>query len=305
MQGIRSFFSGIFCLLLIFVFSCIGLIITLDLTIFNPDFATAELEKLGVYSFLTAQVKSLMVGRGIAEGDVDKVLAELEPSLKQKFTGIVHNIYGSFGNEELVPAISLEGLRSLVKEYAREVMSSSPELQNVSASDLETILSRVYGEIENAIPEAVLFDEFMPDSIMSGLSLVREMIGGIKVAHQTLAVAAVILLLLICLVHWWQPKPITRSIGTVFVVSGAGCVAGSLVGFMARAVLNQLALSSDIYSQLQPMLFQLLSDILAPMRMYGFALMGAGVGLVAISLLWKSKLVSAEVVGDGIGGAAR
>jgi hypothetical protein len=60
MNAVRGFFSGVFCFLLFDVLALLGLIITLNLTILNPDFVISELDKLNVYSRIAEQAKTLL-----------------------------------------------------------------------------------------------------------------------------------------------------------------------------------------------------------------------------------------------------
>jgi len=60
MSAIRGFFSGVFCFLLFDVLALLGLVITLNLTLLNPDFAVSELDKLDVYSVIAEQAKTLL-----------------------------------------------------------------------------------------------------------------------------------------------------------------------------------------------------------------------------------------------------
>ncbi|MCJ7508325.1 MAG: hypothetical protein MUO85_06285, partial [candidate division Zixibacteria bacterium] len=58
MSALRGFFSGVFNFLLFDVLVLLGFVICLNLTILNPDFVTAELQKLDVYSAVIEQAKT-------------------------------------------------------------------------------------------------------------------------------------------------------------------------------------------------------------------------------------------------------
>jgi hypothetical protein len=60
MSAVRGFSSGVFCFLLFDVLAFLGLIITVNLTILNPDFVVSELDKLDVYSVIAEQAKTLL-----------------------------------------------------------------------------------------------------------------------------------------------------------------------------------------------------------------------------------------------------
>ena len=60
MSVVRGFFSGVFSSLLFTALILLGIIITLNLTLLNPDFAVSELDKLDVYSVIAEQAKTLL-----------------------------------------------------------------------------------------------------------------------------------------------------------------------------------------------------------------------------------------------------
>jgi hypothetical protein len=98
--------------------------------------------------------------------------------------------------------------------------------------------------------------------------------------------------LLIALVHWWQPKPITRSIGITFILVGVACILGPLLDYLIIQVLSQIIGSSSILSGLQTKLPQLAADLTAPVRSYGIGFLISGIALIVISVLFGSKQVS-------------
>ncbi|MBM3118960.1 MAG: hypothetical protein FJ006_05315 [Chloroflexi bacterium] len=87
MSAVRGFFSGVFCFLLFDVLIFLGLIITLNLTLLNPDFVTTELDKLDVYSVVIEQAKGMLPDQQFIDAEtVDAMLTELKPWLEQQAT---------------------------------------------------------------------------------------------------------------------------------------------------------------------------------------------------------------------------
>jgi hypothetical protein len=110
-----------------------------------------------------------------------------------------------------------------------------------------------------------------------------------------LITAAIFLVLLIALVYWWQPKPITRSIGITFILVGVACILGPLLDYLIVQVLGQFIGTSGLTSGIQAKLPQLVADLTAPVRMYGIGFLVSGIALTVISVLFRSKQVSPGV----------
>lgn len=305
MSGIRRFFSGLFCLLLVSVLSLLGLVTTLNLTVLNPDFMVAELKQLDVYSQLASQLESFLRGQGISERDVEVALSGLEPELEQKSEDVIRHIYSSIGKGETETAIYLGEIRQIIKDYAARAMSLSPELRGAPTGDMEAVISRLYSEIDGMVPESiVLSDYILGTEAVSQLNLIKRIPAYLRDLERVLIMPAVVLVLLICLVHWWQPKPIAQALGVVFITVGVGSVVVSLFGSLGDVLLGFLIVPHGAYSQLQSSIFQLFNDILKPMRMYGFGFAGAGICLIIVSVLWRTAPAGIRAMPDQVGGRA-
>jgi membrane glycosyltransferase len=130
---------------------------------------------------------------------------------------------------------------------------------------------------------------------MTQLEQVKQIVGYIDTAYKALIAAAILLVLLIALVHWWQPKPITRSISITFVLVGVAGILGSLLDVLISQALSRLAGESSMLLGLQVKLPQLAADLTAPIRMYGIGFLGAGVVLVVISVLFRTPETRPDV----------
>jgi hypothetical protein len=100
---------------------------------------------------------------------------------------------------------------------------------------------------------------------------------------------AVLLVLLVALAHWWQPKPITLSIGITFTLAGIVCILGPLLNYLIIQLLNQAIGSFGILFGLQTKLSQLAADLTSPVRTYGIGFLISGVALIVISVLFRSS----------------
>jgi hypothetical protein len=300
MSAVRGFFSGVFNFLLFDVLVLLGLIISLNLTVLNPDFVTAELQKLDVYPAVIEQAKTMLPSQQFISAEtVDELVTELKPWFEEQADTVIRDVYAYLKEDrELNVVISLEPVRTAVKEKVAEAVTNSlpPELQGASQSQLDAYMSQVYSGIDSVIPANFVLNEAVAGSqVMTQLEQVKQIIGYIDTAYKALIAAAVLLVLLIALVHWWQPKPITRSIGITFILVGVACILGPLLDYLIVQVLGQFIGTSGLTSGLQAKLPQLVADLTAPVRMYGIGFLVSGIALTVISVLFRSKQVGPGV----------
>jgi hypothetical protein len=300
MSALRGFLSGVFNFLLFGALVLLGLVISLNLTILNPDFVTAELQKLDVYSTVIEQAKTMLPSQQyISTETIDELVSELEPWFEEQANTVIHAVYAYIEEDrQLNVIISLEPVRAAVKENLRGAVINSlpPELQSASQSQIDAYMSQIYTGIDNVIPTSFVLNEAVAGSqVMTQLEQVKKIVGYIDTAYKALIATAVLLVLLIALAHWWQPKPITRSIGITFILVGVACILGPLLDYLIIQVLSQVIGSSGILSGLQAKLPQLAADLTAPVRTYGIGFLISGIALIVISVLFGAKQVSTGI----------
>ncbi|MCJ7515224.1 MAG: hypothetical protein MUO89_04525 [Dehalococcoidia bacterium] len=297
MNAVRGFFSGVFAFLLFDVLVILGLIISLNLTILNPDFVTAELEKLDVYSTVIEQAKTRLPSQQFMSTEIiDDLAQQLKPWFEEQADKIIHGVYTYLKEDkELNVVVTLEQVRALAKEKVREAATSSlpAELQGASQSQIDAYLSPIYAGIDNVIPPSIILNEAVAGSqIIEQLEQVKQIIGYINTAYKVLIAAAILLVLLIALVYWWQPKPIARYIGITFALVGIVCILGPLLDYFIVQVLSQVMGSGGALFGLETKLPQLVADLTAPVRTYGIGFLISGIALIIISVLFRSEEAS-------------
>jgi len=293
MNAVRGFFAGVFCFILFDVLVFLGLIITVNVTLLNPDFVTAELEKLDVYSVVIEQARSELPGQEfIGAETVDEIVTELTPWFEEQADNVIREIYAYLKeDQELNLVISLEPVRDTVKDKIRQALFDSlpPQLQGAPQSMIDAFMTQVYEGVDDFIPATFQLSETSAgQQFAAQLQQVKQVVDYIDTVYKALIIAAVVLALMIALVHWWQPKPITRSMGITFILVGAACIIGSLLDVWLVQALSNIVGESSVLLGLQSKLPQLASDLTAPVRMYGIGFLVSGIVLVAISFLFRS-----------------
>ena len=187
MSAVRGFFSGVFCFLLFDVLALLGIIITLNMTVLNPDFVTSELDKLDVYSVVIEQAKAQLPGQEFIDAEtVDEIVTELRPWFEEQADTVIRDVYAYLkGEQELDVVISLEPVRTAVKENAREVVLGSlpPELQGASQSQIDVYMAQVYVGIDNVIPATFQLNE---SSAGQQITAQLEQVGGYRLCGHRL-----------------------------------------------------------------------------------------------------------------------
>jgi len=297
MSVVRGFFSGVLCFLLFDALALLGIVITLNMTVLNPDFVTAELDKLDVYSVVIDQAKAqLPVQEFIDAETVDEIVTELKPWFEGQADTVIHDVYAYLkGEQELDVVISLEPVRDVVKEKVREIVLESLPPESPQ-SEIDAFMAQVYAEVDDLIPATFQLNETsVGPQITAQLEQAKQVVGYIDTAYKVLIIVAALLVLLIAVMQWWQPKPITRSIGITFILVGVACILGSLLDVLIVQFLSRLAGESSMLLGLEAKLPQLASDLTAPIRMYGIGFLSAGVVLVIISALFRAPEKKPEV----------
>jgi hypothetical protein len=294
MNFVRGFFTGILSSILTIALIALGTLITLNLTLLNPDFVISELDKLDAYSIAVEQLRGQLPQEEPYMAEIlDETITELEPWVEEQAPGVIYAAYAYLkGEEELNIVIPLEEVRTCLKENVEQAVLESPppELEGASPSEIEAFLSEAYAGIDDQIPQQLEITEAYLTSLSPEMAAqvqeARQIVGYIESGYKWLIGAALLLVLLIALLQWWHIKPITRYVGISAITAGVVSLIGAMLLLAAENfVLGKIPL--DIPPEVMAVLPQLVSDLTAPLRIYGIALLLAGTGLVVLSVKLK------------------
>ena len=284
MRIVTGVFSAIFSFVLVAALVALGIVITLNLTILNPDFAISEFDKLDAYSIITGKVRQQIPAEEPYMAQiVDETITELEPWLRDQTNIALYGIYAYLkGDQELNIVIPLEQVRTCVKGNVEQAILEflPPEFEGASQSQIQAFLSLVYAEIDNQIPEQIELNEAsLGPEVTAQFQKARQIVGYIQLGYKRLIGLAVLLILLIALIQWWQIKLIALCVGIPMAIAGAISLVGSLVsGTLISGVLH------NIPPEFMSILPQLITDVTRPLQIYGIALLVAGIGLIVLSI---------------------
>ena len=285
----RGIFSGLLSFILVIALVALGIALTINHTILNPNFVISEVDKLDVHSIIVEQVKSqLPEGVPYMAEIFDEVAAELKPWLKEQTTEVIYAGYAYLeGDEELNIAIPLEQVKTSIKDNLAQAMRESPppELEGLPQNQIEFVIALACAQVDNQVPQQFEINEaLLGADIVTQLQKAREIVADIKLGYKVLIGLSALLVLLIALIQWWRAKPIARFTGIAFTIAG---VISLIAALAARLIIFQI-IPADIPAELTALIPQLISDISHPLLIYSIGILAAGIGLIVLSIKLSS-----------------
>ena len=292
MHIVRGIFSGIFGFLLTVTLIALGIVITFNLTMLNPDFVISEFNKTDAYSIIANQVREQIPTEDPYIARIaDESITELEPWLEVQVNAVIYDGYAYLkGNQELNIVIPLEEVRTCVKDNVDQVVLESlpPELEGVTQSQIQAFLMPIYAEIDNRIPPQIEINEaLLGPEVTAQLQKTQQIVGYIEIGYKALIGLAALLIFLIALLQWWHVKPISRYIGIPFTIAGALSLIGSI---LARSLIPSFlpgTIPLEIPPEIMSILPPLITDITSPLQIYSIALLIVGIILIVLSIKLK------------------
>lgn len=290
MNVVRGIFSGIFGFILVIALVTLGLVITINHTILNPNFVISELDKLDVYSIITDELKNQVPREEPYMAQiVDETLTELEPWLREQTVTAVNSGYAYLkGEGELNIVIPLEQVKTSLKDNLAQAIRESPppELEGLPSNQIEAFISQACAQIDRQIPQQIEVNEaLLGPEIVTQLHKAKEIIGYIETGYKALIGLAALLILIIALIQWWRVKPIARYVGISFTTAGVP----SLVAAIVARHFDFQAIPFDIPPGIAAKLPQLISDCAYPLQIYSAGILIVGIGLIVLSVKLKSS----------------
>jgi len=289
MKFLKGLALAILGFLLFLSLAVFGLVLTLNQTALNPDFAVSQVDRFDIPSLAGEMLsEEITQEQEFLVEVVNDTIAEQELWIKQQVSAGIYSFYDYIEgrSESLSLVISLEPVKESFRDNLWQAVSESPppELAGLSPAEIEQALNKFYSEIDEMIPSTFEFDETLLDpEVVVQLEQARQIVGYIHLTYNTLIGLILLLILLIVLLNR-EVRGSTRQIGITFLTCGIISYVGALVAKnIAGTQLTQL----DMPVYLQTWMPQLIADTLAPLEMYGIGLLAAGVVLLVVSFVYK------------------
>ena len=287
---IKGFISSILVLLLILSIGILGLIITVNVTILNPDFVLTEMDKFDMYTVILDEIKE-QIPEEVPTEALDDMLDYNKPWLKEQTHDTVHSVYAFVkGKESLYIKISLEPLKADFEQnkmiYIRSFLP--PALQKAPDYIIEPYITTIYNQIEDKVPDSVEFNESsLSPQIMASLEIIKDIVDYVKYGYMAAVSLIIVSLLLLALIHRWHFKPTALYTGIAFVMAGIISLINVLLVRSSTTGLNLLGLESVFSYETQVIVDQLLVDITHPLLFYGTGFTIAGIALLVSSIVLR------------------
>ena len=234
--------------------------------------------------------------------DVDDIIAELEPTIKEELIAasdpILDYLVGESQNVSI--EISLEPIVAELEDTLKETLLESPpaELAGLSPAELEQYFDEYFGEMVEMIPSTIELDETtfsseFPTQIAEaleaaeeGLEQAKKYVGYFQLGYKLLIGFIVLLTAGIVLLNR-QVRSATRKVGIIFLTYGVLWFAGILVAkyFIKKAQLPWAEVAPSLEAQLP----RLVNDFSASLQWFSLGLLIGGVALLIVSFVYKPR----------------
>ncbi len=277
-----------------------GLAFTINRTVINPNFIVSRLDTLDASSLMAELLKEqvpeevmAMVPMELIDEVLDDVLTELEPWLKEQIAGAVYTVYDYLWgrSRSLSLVLDVEPVKEDVKDELRQALLASPPagLEMIPPTELGRLFDEFYVQVSGEIPSTLeinesTLNELSPD-VMPALIQARRYVGYFRVAYWALVAATALFIMGIILLDR-RVRGATRWIGIPCLISGIVSYVGT---FFIKNFVEGLITGVNLPVPLGSWLVQLVSDSLAPMRVYGIVLMAVGVALLIVSFVYRRR----------------
>jgi len=269
-----------------------GTVYMLNNTFLNPDFVSAQVDKIPVSSLVREMTEGQISEQLPEEAwflkeTLYNVISEQEPWIKEQVNAGVYSFYDFLlgKTERLSVIISLEPLKESLRDSLWQVFMQDipPELSILPPAQLEQYFDEYYRQFSAQIPSEFTVDESqIPPEVMAQIIQARQYIGYAQTFYYPLIGFMALLVILIILLHR-SVKGATRGLGITFLIYGAIEYASIwAAGYFGPTYLPLV----KIPSSLQMWLTGFINDLLAPLQTFGIGLMAVGAALIIVSIVY-------------------
>ncbi len=292
MKFLKGLAISLLTFLLFLSLGVFGTVYMLNNTLLNPDFVSAQIDKIPVSS-LIREVTEEQIGEQVPEEArfleeaMYNAIAENEPWLKEQVNAGIYSFYDFLlgKSERLSMIISLEPLKEGLRDSLWQAFMQDlpPELSAAPPAMVEQYFDEYYRQFSAQIPSEIRFDESsIPPEVMALLVQAKQYIGYVQTYYYPLIGFMVLLVVLIILLHR-NIKDATRGLGITVLIYGILGFAGV---FATKNFLPTNLPLPDIPPSLQSWLTGFITDFVAPMQTFSIGLMAAGAALIIVSIVY-------------------
>lgn len=279
---------GLTGLLLLISLTCLGLFVTLNNTILNPNFILKEINKLNI-SKVTGEIvqDQLSSESQIYSSAIKNTIEQEKIWINQQIKQIVFDSYAYLkgSEDQLNIYFSLAEIKQNFSDnLVNEILKfPPPEYQNLTENEKDQYLIQIKAQIQAEIPSQyhlAINQESIGIENMNTLLQVKQLISYFQVSLFILIGFTVLMILLIALILR-KIRGIARMIGIIFIVSGiVSCIAYLIL----KNVTNNIP-STGLSALLDAWINEFANDLLASFGITGLIILILGAIFLIVSIL--------------------
>ena len=295
MNVLKGLLLSLLSFLLFLSLAVFGIAFTLNSTLLNPEFVSAEVDKLDLSVIVSELVEEQIMGQlppeaAFLKEDIQSIIADFEPQIKEQADAAIYSSYDFLlgKSERLSLVISLEPMKETLRDKLKQALLQNlpPELAAAPPEMVEQYFDQYYQQFAGQIPSSFEFGESdIPPETMAQIMQARQYISYLQTGYYALMGFMVLLVLAIIFIQR-DVRRITRGLGTTLLIYGAIEFAGL---YVARNYLPTSLPLDQIPSSLQMWALGLVSDVLAPLQAFSLGMLIGGVVLLVVSFVYRSR----------------
>lgn len=300
MNVLKGLVLSLLSFLLFLSLAVFGIAFTLNSTLLNPEFVSAEVDKLDLSAIVSELAEEHIMGQlppeaAFLEEDIQSIIADFEPQIKEQANAAIYSSYDFLlgKSEHFSLVISLEPMKEALRDSLKQTLLQKlpPELAAAPPEMIEQYLDQYYQQFAGFIPSSFEFGESdIPPETMAQIMQARQYISYFQTGYYVLMGFMVLLVLAIILIQR-DVRRITRGLGITLLIYGAIEFAGL---YVARNYLPTSLPLDQIPSSLQMWALGLVSDFLAPLQAFSLGLLIGGVVLLVVSFVYRPRAAAAD-----------
>jgi len=300
MNVLKGLGLSLLSFLLFLSLAVFGIAFTLNSTLLNPEFVSAELDKLDLSAIVSELAEEQIMGQlppeaAFLEEDIQSIIADFEPQIKEQADAAIYSSYDFLlgKSERFSLVISLEPMKETLRDKLKQALLQKlpPELAAAPPEMVEQYFDQYYQQFAGQIPSSFEFDESdIPPETMAQIMQARQYISYFQTGYYALMGFMVLLVLAIILIQR-NVRRITRGLGTTLLIYGAIEFVGL---YVARNYLPTSLPLDQIPPSIQMWVLGLTSDILAPLQAFSLGMLIGGVVLLVVSFVYRPRAAAMD-----------
>jgi hypothetical protein len=296
MKFLKGFGLAVLGILLFMSLSFFGLMFTINQTFLDPDFTVSQMEKLDTASLAKDIVRGQILSQATIPltppiedflvGVVDETITDLKPWLNGQTREVTYSFYNYLEgeNQNLSVVIPLEPVKEHLRENFNKAVTASPPpgLTDLPPGTLESYLELFYAQIPSSFE---LNEAWLGPQNMAQIDQLKQLVSHFHIIYYALIGFILFLVLAIILIKH-EVRGSTRSLGITILSCGIVSYGGF---WLAKYAIGTQLVIPEVPVYLQNWLPQLMTDILSPLEMYSFGLIGVGVALLIVSFVYRPQ----------------